>query len=175
MECTIKMWIHLMGPHTCVTNINIWLHSNIFHSIINAKKLRICNTHILCIAHKRTCSISFSSSFMHNLKGISNPQMALFFMGIKNTINLKECGLHFLKNGRTATSTAQHILLILHICYKFGRISSWYNHLQEIYFLNVNALTKVFCCFKNFRGQCEYREKDLHEVKETTSQRIKHV
>ena len=95
----------------CGTNINIWLHSNIFHSIINAKKLRICNTHILCIAHKRTCSISFSSSFMHNLKGISNPQMALFFMGIKNTINLKECGLHFLKNGRTATSIAQHTLL----------------------------------------------------------------
>ena len=47
MQCTIKMWIHLMGPHTCVTNINVWLHSNIFHSIINAKKLRICNTHIL--------------------------------------------------------------------------------------------------------------------------------
>ena len=31
----------------CVTNINIWLHSNIFHSIINGKKRRICNTHIL--------------------------------------------------------------------------------------------------------------------------------
>ena len=118
-------------------------------------------------------SISFSSSIMHNLKRISNPQMALFFMGIKNTINLKECGLHFLKNGRIATSTEQQILHILHICYKFGRISSWYNHLQEIYFLNVNALTKVFCCFKIFRGQC--REKDLHEVKEATSQTIKHV
>ena len=34
-------------------------------------------------------------------------------------------------------------------------------------------MTKVFCCFKNFGGQCEYREKDLHEVKETASQRTK--
>ena len=40
------------------------------------------------------------------------------------------------KNGQT-TETTYHIQ---HICYKFlVDKSSWYNHLQEIYFLNVNA------------------------------------